>query len=101
MSTEATAAPLPAKREHARKEKEVEAAAPKEPIIIDLGKKNRKQVRKLRKGKPGRLMNRVEETLEHLRENGAVEGNAQAVVIVVKERPKNRGGRATKMWGLG
>lgn len=72
-----------------------------EPIILDMGKKTRKQVRKLRKGKPGRLMNRVEEAVEHLRENGAIGKDVQPIVIVVKEKKRNRGRRITKMWGLG
>lgn len=80
------------------------AASPEaspEPIILDMGKKKSKQVRKLRKGKPGRLMNRVEEAVEHLRENGALGNDAQPVVIIVKEKKRRRGGRFTKMWGLG
>lgn len=100
MSTEPTGtAPSVTKKEHVRKE--AESAAGKEPIIIDMGKKSRKQVRKLRKGKPGRLMNRVEEALEHLRENGAIDANAQAIVLVVKERTRRRGRKLAKMWGLG
>ena len=35
----------------------------------------------LRKGKPGRLLDRVEETVEHLRENGALAANAQPIVV--------------------
>lgn len=73
----------------------------REPIVIDLGKKNRKQVRKLRKGKSGRLMNRIEEAMEHLRENGAMNEDTQAVVIVVRERQKRRRNRAAKILGLG
>lgn len=73
-----------------------------EPIVVDMGKKSRKQVRRLRKGKPGRLMNRVEEAIEHLRENGALTGDAQPIVIIVKEKARRRGGRRiAKMWGLG
>ena len=42
------------------------APATNEPIIISMGKKTRKQVRKLTKGKPGRLMERVEEAIDRL-----------------------------------
>lgn len=70
------------------------------PIVIDLGKKDRKQVRKLRKGKPGRLMNRIEESIEHLRENGAMAEDTQAVVIVIRERQKRRKGGAARLLGL-
>ena len=85
----------------APKKQAVQQDATPEPIILDMGKKKRKQVRKLRKGKPGSLMNRVEEALEHLRENGAVGKDAQPVVIVVKEKKRNKGRRFGKMWGLG
>ena len=72
-----------------------------EPVIIDMGRKSRKQVRKLRKGKPGRLMRRVEETIEHLREGGELGENVRPIVIVVRERARNKLGRGvSKMWGL-
>ncbi len=77
------------------------SAEPPAPIIVDLGKKDRKQVRKLRKGKPGRLMNRVEEAIEHLRENGAISEGVQPIVVIVKQRERRRGGRLAKAWGLG
>jgi hypothetical protein len=66
-----------------------------------MGKKTRRQIRKLRKGKPGRLLDRVEDTIQHLRENGALADDAQPIVIVVKERRRNRGKRLSKFWGLG
>lgn len=71
------------------------------PIVIDMGKKSRKAVRKLRKGKDGRLMRRVEDAVEHLKENGAVADGTQVIVVVVKQKPKRRGKRVAKMWGLG
>lgn len=76
-------------------------SAPAEPIVIKLGKKNRKQVRKLRRGKPGRLLDRVEDAIAHLRENGDMAAQTQPVVIVIRERPKRRGRRIAKVWGLG
>lgn len=75
------------------------AEAENQPIIVDMGKQSRKAVRKLRKGKAGKLLRRVEETVAHLRESGAAAEGVQTIVIVVRERP--RGGRLTKMWGLG
>jgi hypothetical protein len=81
--------------------KKESASASPEPIVVDMGKKNRKQVRKLRKGRQCKLMDRVAETIEHLRENGAITAGAQPIVIVVKERSRRRGGRMAKMWGLG
>ncbi len=80
------------------------APATNEPIIISMGKKTRKQVRKLTKGKPGRLMERVEEAIEHLREEGAMAPDAQPIVIVIRQRPKRnnrRMAKASKVFGLG
>jgi hypothetical protein len=74
-----------------------------EPVIIDLGKKNRKQVRKLRKGKPGRLLNRIEETIEQLRGGEGLGENVKPIIIIVRERTRKSksGRRVAKMWGLG
>lgn len=72
-----------------------------EPIVIDMGKKKSKDVRKLRRGKPGKLMRRLEETIEHLRENGALAKDAQPVVIVIRKKARRKGKRISKMWGLG
>ncbi len=85
----------------AKATKQDEGSAEREPIVVDMGKKSRKQIRKLRKGRPGRLLDRVEDTIEHLRENGAIDDNVQPIVIVVKERARNKGKRFSKMWGLG
>ncbi len=71
-----------------------------EPIILNLGKKTRRQIRKLTKGKPGRLMNRVEDAIDHLRSNGSMADGAQPVVIVIKQRAKRKRRRLGKLWGL-
>jgi hypothetical protein len=60
------------------------------PVILDMGKNSRKSVRRLKKGKPGRLMNRVEEALEHLRENGALAADARPIIIIVREKDKKK-----------
>ena len=72
-----------------------------EPIIINLGKKNRLQVRKLRRGKPGRLLDRVQEAIDQLRANGDMAAGTKPVVIVIRQRAKNQGRRMAKAWGLG
>jgi hypothetical protein len=69
------------------------------PIIVDIGKSSRKEVRKLRKGKPGKLMSQVAETVEHLRENGVLAAGVTPLVIIVRQRRSRR--RLTKMLGLG
>ena len=61
------------------------------PIVIDLGKKKRKDIRKLRKGS-GRLRNRVATCIQELKANGKIAPTAQPIVIVVKEKKKKRTG---------
>lgn len=68
------------------------------PIIIDLGKKKRKQVRKLCRGKPGALMDKIQEVLLHTYQAEAIPAGAQPVVVVVREKPRRR---VSKGWGLG
>lgn len=58
------------------------------PVVIDLGKKSRKRVKSLRKGKPGRLLDEVHSALEALKEEGTVGAHAQAVIVVVRERSR-------------
>jgi len=60
------------------------------PILVDIGKAKRKDIKKLRNGKPGKLLSRVSETLEHLREAGTLAEDSQVVVIVVRQRPRAR-----------
>ena len=55
------------------------------PVIIDLGKKKKKQIKKLRSGE-GRLMATINETLEVLQAEGTVDKNAQPVIVVVRQK---------------
>jgi hypothetical protein len=59
-------------------------------VLLDLGKKRRKQIKRLRKGR-GRLMQQVDETVAQLKEEEAIDPNSQVVVVVVKEKKKSRG----------
>jgi hypothetical protein len=59
------------------------------PVVVDMGKKPRKQIRQLRKGH-GKLMMRVNDVLAELRTAGSISALAQPVVIVVRQRPKSR-----------
>jgi len=60
-------------------------AKPRDTIVVDLGKKTKKAVKSLRKGR-GRLMDEVNDVLNELRTAGAITGAVQPVVIVVSER---------------
>ena len=77
------------------------AAAPeaREPIIIDMGKKKRRQVRKLRKGRDCSLMDRIKDAIAEGIAAKAIPANAQPIVVVVKEKKKKN--KLGKVWGLG
>lgn len=57
------------------------------PIVLDLGKKSRKQIRRLRKGR-GNLMDRVTDVIADLKAEGTIDAAAQPVIIVVRQRAK-------------
>jgi len=59
------------------------------PIILDLGRRRRKQVKRLTRG-TGKLMAEVTECIEELKTTGKLSGSVQPVIVVVKERPKMR-----------
>lgn len=61
------------------------------PVVLDLGKQRRKRIKQLRRGE-GRLMDEVNASIDELRTAGALAADAQAVVIIVREkRRKMRG----------
>ena len=61
------------------------------PVVIDLGKKRRKQVKELCKGEPGKLLNEVRSTIETLRAQNAIASDAQTVIVVVREKRRKGG----------
>jgi hypothetical protein len=70
-----------------------EAQAAASTLIVDIGKRKRSDVKKLRRGK-GKLVSRVQDTIEDLKSSGELDPSAQTVVIIVekKERKPFRGG---------
>ena len=67
--------------------RETTAAAPA-PVVIDLGKKSRKRIKALRKGKPGALLDKIREAVGALQEQGTISASAQTVIVVVRERQR-------------
>jgi len=63
------------------------------PVIVDLGSKSKKAIRKLKKGR-GKLMDDVEDAIEQVRSN-LPEGDRQKQIIpvLVIYRRKRRSGR--------
>lgn len=58
-------------------------------VVVDLGKKKRRQIRNLRRGR-GRLMDRVSEVANDLRTEGALSTDGTSIVVVVVERKRNK-----------
>ena len=58
-----------------------------DPLIVDLGKQRRKDVKQLRDG-TGPLVAEIASCLSELRETGQIAPDAQPVVIVVREKQK-------------
>jgi Family of unknown function (DUF6200) len=67
------------------------------PIVIDLGRKRRKQIKQLRRGERGKLMDRIEDVLAQLKTEGVVSGKIQPVIVVVREREDDKD-RAVSMF---
>ena len=72
-----------------RREERKEERKRSDVIVIDLGKKSGKNVRRLRKG-CGPLLDHVEDCLEELREAGTISAAAQPVVVIVERRLSSR-----------
>lgn len=60
------------------------------PVVVDLGKHKRKQVKRLKKGKAGKLMDEVQECLQELKTSEVTSDPVQPVIIVVREKKKRR-----------
>ena len=60
------------------------------PIIIDLGKKKKKDIKRLREG-TGKLMDDVDNCIQELQDAGEITGSVRPVVVVVaQKRPRQR-----------
>jgi hypothetical protein len=58
------------------------------PVIIDLGKRRRKQVKKLRRGE-GKLLDDVNGAVAELRTAGTLGADVQPVIIIVREKRRS------------
>ena len=70
----------------------VMAPAETSTIVLSLGTKRRKQIKRLKRGR-GRLFERVETTIGQLQADGEIAEGAQVVVVVVKQKPELGFGR--------
>ena len=69
---------------------EARKAMPLSPVIVDLGKRKRKDIKELRQGK-GPLLDEVRTCVDELVSSGSCAAEAQPVVLIVREKRK-RGG---------
>ena len=79
----------PAESTKSESTKHHESVTANDPVVVDLGKKRRKQIRRLRKGH-GKLMDQVNHLLDELRGSGSFSPTAQPVVVVVREKRRTR-----------
>jgi hypothetical protein len=77
-------------RKEERREERQRRARRTDLVIVDLGRKSRRDVRDLRKGR-GPLIDDVEDSVEELKEAGALSAG-QTVVVIVEKRLFGRGG---------
>jgi len=64
-----------------------ETAVAGSTIILDLGKRSRKKIKRLRRGE-GALAERIDRTVEQLRADGELH-DGDVVVAIVKQKPKS------------
>lgn len=56
-------------------------------VVVDLGKKKRKQVGKLHKGE-GALMEKLGDVIAELRSGGQIRENADTIIVVVEKKTR-------------
>lgn len=66
---------------------QVGKTVPEPPIILDLGRKRRKQIKQLKKGS-GKLMTEVQDCVQELKQAGRINEQARPVIVLVKERQR-------------
>jgi hypothetical protein len=54
------------------------------PVVITLSRQSSKRVKQLVRGK-GRLLDRIIESVDQLKEQGRISGDAQPILVVVRE----------------
>ncbi len=81
MATEATATTA---KSATKRAPEAEPEAVSEICVIDFGEHSRRAIKRLRRGE-GRLMDKVEDAIQSLREEEIIGDSAQTVVVIVRE----------------
>jgi hypothetical protein len=63
-----------------------------QPIVIDFGKHSRKSIKRVRQRGGGKLMDKIEDAVSQLREEGTMKATVQPVIVVVQQRRRSRAG---------
>lgn len=75
-------------------EKQEDQQVGSKPVVVDLGKKKKKYIKRLKKGH-GRLMDEVNIAIEAVKKEGALDKNKQIVPLIFiyrkKEKKNSRG----------
>ncbi len=66
-----------------------------QPVIVDLGKHARKDIKQLREGR-GKLIDEITNCVAELKQAGTVAADAQTVVVIVRQKR-----RKNAIWPLG
>ena len=74
------------------------AASSKDPILVDLGRKSRKSIKRLRDGE-GKLLAEIQGTVDELKANGTIADSAQPLIILVREKRTAR--TMNPLWPIG
>ena len=70
------------------KSNDVAAKGSAESVVIEMGKKSRKKVKKLRRGR-GPLLEEVNDTITELQAEGKLETGVAPVIVVVRGKQKS------------
>lgn len=69
---------------------EMEKAETVGPLIVDLGRRKKKDIKQLRNG-TGKLIDEINECIRELVNAGSCSADAQPVVVIVREKRKTGG----------
>jgi hypothetical protein len=59
------------------------------PVVLDMGKQRRKQIKELRRGQ-GKLMDEISGAIQELRTAGTISAGAQPVIVVLQQKRRRR-----------
>jgi hypothetical protein len=85
----------PAIHAEGESKRQLDAAKIPAPVIVDLGRAKKSQIKELAKGQ-GKLTAKVLGVLDELRTDGTVDASAQPVIVIVKKKA----GRKNLLGGL-